>query len=297
MAPSSPSTDATRQSLLDWGQERLSAAERDAPRRTAMWLLAELLDCDRGHLYAHSQQTVEAQTAQRFRRWVRRRAKGEPLEHILGYANFRGLQIEVAPDVMIPRPETEEVVSHALSAIKQVEAPRVLDVGTGSGCIALALKHERPAADIHACDVSTEALAVAQRNAHRLGDPVDFTEADVLQSSFLAAVDPPYDLIVSNPPYIPDAEADTLPATVRDYDPPQALFAGADPLRFYRALARVGREGTRPGGAIVLEVHASHGQEVAALLRSQGTSRVSVETDMAGRERVVLARWPGTSSP
>jgi release factor glutamine methyltransferase len=223
---------------------------------------------------------------------VQRRVDGEPLQHILGYADFRGLRIEVTPDVMIPRPETEEVVTHALSVIQRVESPRVLDVGTGSGCIALALKAERPAADVHACDVSADALAVAQRNADRLGYTVDFTEADVLQSSFLTAVDPPYDLIVSNPPYIPDAEADTLPATVREYDPPQALFAGADPLRYYRALVRKRREGTSTGGAIVLEVHADYGQEVAALLRSGGAGRVTVETDMADRERVVVGRFP-----
>jgi len=297
MASSSPPTTATRQSLLDWGRDRLAAAGREVPGRTAMWLLADLLDCRHGHLYARPGQPVDEPIAHQFHNWVQRRVDGEPLQHILGYADFRGLRIEVTPDVMIPRPETEEVVTHALSVIQRVESPRVLDVGTGSGCIALALKAERPAADVHACDVSADALAVAQRNADRLGYTVDFTEADVLQSSFLTAVDPPYDLIVSNPPYIPDAEADTLPATVREYDPPQALFAGADPLRYYRALVRKRREGTSTGGAIVLEVHADYGQGVAALLRSSGADCITVETDMADRERVVVSRRPSDGPP
>jgi release factor glutamine methyltransferase len=287
-----PESPPTRLRLLDRATHRLEAAGRRAPRRTAEWLLSEILDCDRARLYAHPKQTVPPEAARRFAEMVQRRVQGEPLQHILGHASFRGLRLQVSPDVMVPRPETEQVVDRALAGIEETGRPRVLDVGTGSGCIALALKHERPDAVVAACDVSPEALAVARANAEALGLDVQFREADVLADKSPDNVPANLDLLVSNPPYIPDTEADALPPVVRDYDPDVALFAGDDPLRFYRALVDWGHRLCAPGGVAVFEVHAEYVNEVEALLSREGLTRVGRDEDLSGRPRVVWGRVP-----
>lgn len=291
----SPQHDSTsRHAHLDRARRRLAAAGRDAPRRVAEWLLTEVLDCDRGRLYARSEQPVPPAAAARFEEMVDRCVAGEPPQHVLGYTAFRGLRIEVSPAVMIPRPETEEVAGAALAAIEAVEDPRVLDVGTGSGCIALALKHERPDAVVQGWDVSPEALAVARQNADRLGLNVRFAEVDLFSDAGLPAPDGPLDLLVSNPPYIPDDEADTLPAVVREHDPPEALFAGDDPLRFYRRLADRAPALCGPGAAVVLEAHADYADAAATVLRRAGLRDVAVEEDLSGRPRILTARGPAT---
>jgi release factor glutamine methyltransferase len=218
---------------------------------------------------------------------------GEPLQHVLGYAVFRGLRLAVSPAVMVPRPETEEVVGAALAMIEDVEAPRVLDVGTGSGCIALALKHERPDATVQAWDVSPDALAVARDNASRLGLNVQFAEVDLFGDAAADRLTEPVDLLVSNPPYIPNDEAETLPAVVRDYDPHVALFSGVDPLRFYRALAAHASTLCAPGAAVVLETHADYAEEAAAVLENEGLADVRLQEDLSGRPRILRARRRG----
>ncbi len=282
----------TRLGLLDAAVRRLDAAERTAPRRTAEWLLSEVLDCDRAHLYAHPEHPVSREAVQKFEEMVERRVQGEPLQHILGSVSFYGLELQVGPDVMVPRPETEEVVGRALDCIEETERPRILDVGTGSGCIALALKHERPDARVHACDVSPDALAVARANARSVKLDIQFLEADVLADAAPSGRLGHVNLLVSNPPYIPDNEADSLPPVVREYDPDVALFAGDDPLRFYRALLDWVRELCVSGGAAVFEVHAAYADEVVALLRREGLTDVFVEEDLNGRPRVVGGHVP-----
>jgi len=287
-AESSP----TQLGLLDRAVRRLEGAGRTAPRRTAEWLLTEVLDADRARLYAHPEQRVSPEAARRFEEMVERRVQGEPLQHILGYTSFHGLRLQVSPAVMVPRPETEHVVDRALACIEDIEAPRVLDVGTGSGCIALALKHERSDTVVHACDVSAEALAVARANAETLGLDVQFLEADVLADESPDNVPGNLDLLISNPPYIPDTEADALAPVVRDYDPDVALFAGDDPLRFYRDLVDWTRALCAPGASVVFEIHAEYADEVEALLRRAGLDDVTVEEDLSGRPRVVWGRVP-----
>ena len=286
----------TRLELIDRAARRLGAADRSAPRRTAEWLLAELLDCDRAHLYAHPDRAVAASAAKQFREMVERRVQGEPLQHILGYASFHGLRLRVSPDVMVPRPETERVVDRALACIEGVSGPRVLDVGTGSGCIALALKHERPEAEVHACDVSTDALAVARANARDLALDVQFFEGD-LRADAAAAAPRDVDLLVSNPPYIPDAEAESLPSVVREYDPDRSLFAGRDPLRFYRALVDWVRACCAPGASFVMEVHAEYAAEVEELFRGEEVvGAVHTEEDLSGHPRIVWGRTEGEAA-
>ena len=277
----------TRIALLDWAVQRLAAADRSAPRRTAEWMLTEVLGCDRAQLYAHPERAIVSEAAQTFEKMVERRVRGEPLQHILGYASFRGLQLRVSPAVMVPRPETEVVVDRALACIEGTEAPRVLDVGTGSGCIALAIKHERPDAEVHACDVSPDALAAAQASAQDHQLDVHLFEADALADEIPDEDAESLDLLVSNPPYIPESEADTLPPVVREYDPDVALFSGEDPLRFYRALVDWAHALCAPGAAVVVETHAAYADAVEALLRREGLTDVQVEEDLSGRPRVV----------
>jgi release factor glutamine methyltransferase len=294
MVAARPSDPTSRQAHLDRARRRLDAAGREAPRRVAEWLLTEVLGCDRGRLYARSEQPVPPAAATRFEAMVDRCAAGEPPQHVLGYTVFRGLRIEVSPAVMVPRPETEEVAGAALAAIEAVEQPRVLDVGTGSGCIALALKHERPDAAVQGWDVSPEALAVARQNADRLGLDARFAEVDLFADEEIDRLDGRVDLLVSNPPYIPDDEADTLPAVVREYDPPEALFAGDDPLRFYRRLAARAPALCGPGAAVVLETHADYADAAATALRRAGLRDVGVDDDLSGRPRILTARVPAT---
>jgi release factor glutamine methyltransferase len=295
MPPSeNDTTPRSRHALLDRAARQLRTAGRDAPRRSAAWLLMEVLGCDRGQLHARSDRTVDPAQIRRFEAMVERCAAGEPLQHVLGYTSFRGLRIQVSPAVMVPRPETEEVAGAALAAIEGVETPRVLDVGTGSGCIALAIKHERPDAEVAAWDVSDDALAVARENARRLELDVHFARVDVLEAEDITGrLARPVDLLVSNPPYIPDEEAETLAPVVRDYDPDVALFAGDDPLQFYRVLAARAPALCTPGAAVVLEAHADHAEAAAAVLEEEGLRDVRVQTDMSGRPRILAARHRG----
>lgn len=286
----------TRRALLHAAAEQLERAGVEHPRRNAEWMLADVLDCSRAALYAHARQEVGAEHRVRFQRMVERRQRHEPLQYILGYEEFFGLRIQVTPDVLIPRPETEEVVEEALRRLETVDRPRVLDIGTGSGCIALALQHERPDAVVHACDVSVDALAVARRNAEAHDADVRFFQADVLHDALTERVDGPLDLVISNPPYIPDAEADALPTDVRDHEPGTALFTGTDALRFYRVMARQAPVLLGGDGWFVVETHAHYADGVRDVLRASGAAAADVRNDLAGRARMAIARY-GTVHP
>lgn len=288
---SSAGEATTRRALLQAATAQLADAGVDHPRRNAEWLLADVLGGSRAALYAYPARAVAPACRRRFRQMVARRRRHEPLQYILGYEDFRGLRLQVTPAVLIPRPETEEVVGEVLHRLRGRERPRVLDVGTGSGCIALAIKHERPDANVQACDVSVDALAVAQHNATRHDLAVRFFQADMQDAALPEQVTGALDLLVSNPPYIPDVESDAVSADVRDHEPARALFTGDDPLRFYRALARHAPALLSEGGDLVVETHAHHAESVADLLRAAGGAAVTVSTDLAGRPRIACARF------
>lgn len=289
-AQSDSDSKPTRLELITDAVDRLEAADCSAPRRTAEWFLTEVLGCDRAQLYAYSDAPVESEEMRRFFEMIDRRVDGEPLQHILGYTSFYGLRIRVSPDVMIPRPETEEVVEGAVACIEDVPSPRILDVGTGSGCVALALKHERPDASVFACDVSSAALDVARINATELGLDVDFFEADLSAPPSHSTLPDNLDLLISNPPYIPAPEADSLPPVVREYDPDIALFSGNDPLHYYRALAQWTKSLCPPGAAFVFEVHERYAGEVANFLQTEDVGTVHRAEDLGGRPRIVWGR-------
>lgn len=278
----------TRRALLDAAVARLDAAGVDEARRTAEWIVEDVTGARRVDLYARPDIVVEPGEAALVDRMLTRREAGEPVQYVLGSADFYGLTLAVTPAVLIPRPETETVVEHALARIADVEAPWVLDIGTGSGAIALAIKDQRPDAEVFAVDVSPEALAVAAGNADRLRLGVTFVQADALRPAFADEVPPAFALVISNPPYVPESEAPTLQRELA-HEPGTALFVpDRDPLVFYRALAGHALRLLTPGGWLVAETHADFGRQVARLFTEAGLVGVEVAADLAGRDRVVV---------
>jgi release factor glutamine methyltransferase len=275
---------AQHRALLD------SAGVPDADASLA-WIIAHVTGLARGawrlRLDRPAADVLSPGNAQRLSDLVARRARREPVQYVIGESDFRRLTLGVTPDVLIPRPETEEVAGWAIRAAARSNRARVLDAATGSGCIALSIADEVPGADVHACDVSAPALAVARGNAERLGLGVTFHCCDLLAQTL--PLPGPFDVLVSNPPYVEEAEAGTLAPEVRDHEPHLALFAPGDALLFYRALARHARALLAPGGTLVLETHADHAAAVAALLQPDAFADVQVHRDVSERPRVVVA--------
>lgn len=278
----------TRRTVLENATQRLEAAGVEDARRNAEWMLGDVVHTSRAMLYAYPERTVPPEAAAAFEAMLVRRLRREPLQYILGHTEFFGLRLQVTPAVLIPRPETEQVVEAALARLPA--GGRVLDVGTGSGCIPLAIKQARPDATVYACDVSEAALDVARANAaaHRLD--VTFFEADVRADAFAQEAPGDLDLLVSNPPYVTDADRDDLAPEVRDHEPALALFSGADPLLFYRLLTDRAGMLLAPGGAVVFETHAVHGAAVCDLLRAAGFADVTLREDLAGRPRIAVGK-------
>lgn len=226
---------------------------------------------------------------------VARLAAGRPVQYELGEAEFCGMNFKVREGVLIPRPETEELV--AWVADENPAARRILDVGTGSGCIAIALKRLLPDAELSAADVADEALAVAAENSRRLEAPVEIRRADALGD--LETVFPgPFDVIVSNPPYVPQSDAAAMHRNVRDYEPAGALFVpDDDPLRFYRAIARRARRMLAPGGGLYFEIYERAGDAMRRMLCEEGYTEVRIRRDLFGRERMAAGRTGGIPKP
>lgn len=214
------------------------------------------------------------------RRW-------RPVQHIIGVADFADMELEVTPDVLIPRPETEELV--AWVAEDATPGACIVDVCTGSGCIALALARVVPDSRVWAIDLSPEALAVARRNAERYAPDVRFIEADAI-GDFAAVVGESVDVVVSNPPYIPTSDRVSMRPNVLDYEPRMALFvADDDPLLFYRAIARTSRRMLRDGGRLYFEIYELFSLDVMAMLEREGYRDVVVREDFRGKKRMVCA--------
>ena len=216
---------------------------------------------------------------------LKRVEAGEPLQYVLGEVYFHGLQLLVAPGVLIPRPETEELVQLVL---EEGGTPNsILDIGTGSGCIALALKKAFPQAQLFGMDRSAEALAIARRNAQRNDLQVEWSEVDVLEPRIQL---PRVELIVSNPPYVPRSEEASLSTQVREFEPHIALFVeDADPLLFYRRIGELAMNALTPGGRLFFEGHYLHADAVADVLKAQGFNAISVIEDMSGNPRFIRA--------
>ncbi len=215
---------------------------------------------------------------------------GKPLHYVTGRAEFLGRSFLVDERVLIPRPETEELVQWILEDWDGRPDLSVVEVGAGSGCIAVSLALGLPAAAVTACDISGEALAVARQNAGRLDAPVRFLQLDFREEQARGML-PAADILVSNPPYIPDALRDTLHANVRDWEPGTALFVpDADPFLFYRLLAAWGATGLKPGGAVYCELHAGSAEAVAGLFREAGYEAIAIREDLGGHPRMLKAQ-------
>jgi release factor glutamine methyltransferase len=283
----------TVKAALDAALARLARASGTAPSDAAE-LLSRVLGTGRGELRAQGERTLTSAEAATLEAWLARREAGEPVQYITGRAAFRELDLAVDRRVLVPRPETEGLVEAVLEvlALERLRwpAPRVLDLGTGSGAIALAIAHEHPDAVVTAVDVSPDALEVARANAEScdLAGRVTFA-----QGQWFGAVPPDerWEAIVSNPPYIGEREADTLPADVRDWEPALALFAGADGLDAVREIVDDAPRHLVAGGLLALELGESHAREVAAWLEgAHDWASVELLDDLSGRPRVLLAR-------
>ena len=258
------------------------ARTSETSRLDAELLLAHTLGSSRIELYMDLERPLNAAELDSFRGLVARRARHEPVAYLLGEWGFRRLTLKIDARALIPRPETEVLVGRCLELLRGVESPRVLDVGTGSGAIALAIADEHPGARITAIDASSGALALARENVERTGLSVELLEHDF----HVGLPAGPYDLVVSNPPYVDPADLVELMPDVRDYEPHVALAADGA----FEAIAAGASEVLRPGGALLLEVGAGQSARVARLLSEQGYRDVAVTDDLAGRDRVVEAR-------
>jgi release factor glutamine methyltransferase len=245
----------------------------------AEWIVAHVLGVTRSELAVRNEEIDDSAV------WplVERRALREPLAYVLGEWGFRRLTLRCDARALVPRPETETVVERCLELLRNVERPRVLDVGTGTGAIALALADELEGAQIVATDASAEALELARENAQRTGLRVDFVHADLRDGSPPG----PFDLVVSNPPYVRPEEIDSLEPEVRDWEPREALVDEGQT----EALARAALDVLQPGATLVLEVHADRASEVSAMLEALGYE-ARITPDLTGRDRVVEGKRP-----
>ena len=242
--------------------------------------LAQQLSAKDSHLTPEQQMTIQ--------RIISRLERHEPIQYVLGECSFYGLMFYVNPHVLIPRPETGELVEHILNNHQESNL-RLLDIGTGSGCIAITLAQKLLHARVSAIDISPEAIATAERNARRNGVEIHFQCADLFDPQLMFHA--PFDLIISNPPYVRQSEKSEMSPNVLDYEPHTALFVpDDDPLLFYRCAARRAKEWLAPGGRLYFEINAALAEEMVALLCEEGYSHVRTRPDMQGKERFAAAQ-------
>jgi len=278
---------------LDSAYQRFIANEVPSPRLNAEILMTFTLGRDRSFLFAHPERELTAEEQVRYEEVVTQREQGCPTQYITGHQEFWGLDLLVSPAVLIPRPETEHVVETVLELVQEHyrehhDRIRIVDVGTGSGCIALALATELPQAEIHACDVSDEALEMARVNAARLG----LGSRVLMRKSDLLSVYAPgtFDFVVSNPPYVGESEADKVQKQVKDFEPKIAVFSGSEGMDIYRRLLPQALSVLREGGWFVTEIGFSIEEKAKQLLR--GWDDVRTTADLQGIPRVIAARKP-----
>jgi release factor glutamine methyltransferase len=292
---------------LRTGIARLCDARVASYTLAAELLLLHVLQRDRAWLYAHPEESMNTADLGAFLSLIARRSSGEPTQHLTGKQEFWSLEFEVTPDVLIPRPETEHVIEVALDrvALRELRAGRpqkttgdgflIADIGTGSGCIAVALAKELPQAIIYATDISAAALAVARKNSarHSLADRIHFLESDLSQPLPLARHNSPgvacFDLVVSNPSYIARRDANTLAPEVRDHEPAIALYGGEEGYELYASLVALAALHLKPGGIFVAELGYDSLPAVRPLLDSNHWTSVGVTNDLAGIARVIAA--------
>jgi len=271
--------------ILQWTAEYFKDKGIESSRLEAELLLSATLGLDRIGLYVNFERPLDADELAAFRERVRRRAQREPLQYILGETEFWSLMFNVDPAVLVPRADTEVLVEEALARV--AGAARVLDVGTGSGAIAIALAHDKPEIQVTALDCSESALEVARGNARRNGVA---DRVMCLAGDLEALPAGPFEMIVSNPPYIPTKDWQGLMPEVRDHEPRLALDGGGDGLDAYRQLARQACRILVPGGWLLVEVGIDQAKEVSTLFKAAGLKEIGQRDDYAGIPRVVMAK-------
>jgi release factor glutamine methyltransferase len=305
--PTAPTTHSIR-ALLKHGIDELRAAQVPSYTLAAELLLLHAAARDRTRLYSHPEEILPTASVESYFSLLRRRAAGEPTQHLTGKQEFWGLEFTVSPDVLIPRPETEHLIEVGLDrlAVRELRADRnpcltgenisIADIGTGSGCIAIALAKELPGAKIYAADISPKALTIAKQNAarHNFVDRITFLESNLLEHFTQS---PPsrnrspllFDLIISNPPYIGLREANSLATEVRDHEPAQALFGGPEGYELYAELILQSAAHLNPGGLLVLELGHNSLPAVEPLLDSPTWTNILITKDLSGINRVLSA--------
>ena len=276
--------------ILNEAARHFAMAGIPSPRLDAEVLLSFCLGCDRLEFFKNPLMPVDEKTLASFQKLVARRLKWEPVAYITGRKDFWSFVLEVNKFVLIPRPDTEVLVEEALNACKQIDSAeiKILDIGTGSGAIALAMVKEMRQAKVVATDISAAALAIAEKNARNLG-----LDSQIIfrQGNLFEPVDDFFDIIVSNPPYIADAEYDKLPVGVKDYEPPEALLAGVQGTDFYRKIINEAPGYLKNNGCLLLEIGATQSASVVNIAEASGEyCDISIRNDYAGLPRVITAR-------
>ena len=271
--------------LIGWTEKYFLSKGLENGRNIGEILLQNLLDCKRVELYFGSEKQLTQDTIKTFHSWIQRLIKNEPLQYITGTIEFYGLELMITPAVFIPRPETERVVDIALQILKTVISPKILDVGTGSGCIAIALANELPEASVTGIDIDPNMLKLAQKNAdlHKINNII-FKQMDIQKEIPKES----YNLIVSNPPYIPLNEISDLEKNIKDFEPHIALTDGADGLTFYHRLASVASKILHSNGYLIMEVgQGNHPQKALKLFKNNAFASNKLIQDYNGDDRVL----------
>jgi release factor glutamine methyltransferase len=276
---------------LNFAIRRMTSARVPSPRLNAEILLMFVLGCDRAYLYGHPERELTSEEQSRYEEALAHREQGVPSQYITGHQEFWGMDFIVTPAVLIPRPETEHVIETVLARVGQAPSPaglKIVDVGSGSGCIALALAKELPQAEIHVTEISPAALEIAEANAarHQLTGRIKFHDTDLLrglQSGY-------FDFVVSNPPYVGESEEDSVQLEVRKFEPRGAVFAGPAGTEVIERLIPQAREALKPGGWLVMEISGTIAARARELLT--GWDAVEISNDLQGIPRVASARRP-----
>ena len=273
--------------IVEWAEIYFKEKDFDSPRLEIEWLLCALLDCNRIDIYLRFEEPLSKQQLKKLKTWISRRIKKEPLQYITGSCDFYGRDFIVNPNVLIPRPETERLIDIALNKLDNSSELRILEVGTGSGCIAVTLGLEIPNSYIYAVDISPNALEVANINKQRQKvENVNFLEMDILK--FIP--DKTFDCLISNPPYIPKEELKVLMKDVKDYEPLIALTDNSDGLIFYKKFADIASNIIKPGGYIILEVGLKDHPKLVSRLFSELGYETQLEKDFNGDDRVIIIK-------
>ena len=274
--------------LIEWAESYFEKKSFEKPRTEIEWLLCSLLDCERLDLYLRYDEPLSKSQLETLRDWVKRRLTKEPLQYITGACEFYGREFIITPDVLIPRPETERLIDIALTRLKTVKSPKILDIGTGSGCIAITMAIERPDAKVVGVDNSISALKIAERNStHLKVTEYSFIEMNILKSTPKGM----FDLLISNPPYISKKEIPELMKDVIGFEPESALTDYSDGLTFYKRFSEIAPKIVHNNSLLILEVGLKeHPQKVYDIFFDQGYTSIELIKDYNGDDRVMVVQ-------